>query len=445
MAGPLKPKIFNCPSCGANLEINALGYSATLVCHKCQSSIDISHPLPQLIQKYNSNMTTNPNIPIGSFGLLRGLKWKVIGFVVRKDTEYDVKWNEYLLYNPYNGFRFLVEIDAHFTLVESLNFNPNAEDASDPSQISMEPYGEFKIYNRGKAKVEFVVGEFYWRIKKNDTVKMNDYICPPYMISSEGDKQEITFSLGEYIPYHEIEAAFKNAPGLNIEKPWKITANQPNPYQTSFSSIMKIYSFSLAALVCLAMYFIIAKRTQHIASYDLLDSDFSSAQKEFISPSFDLSDHYGNVEVRLSSAVTNQWLSSDIALVNEATGEEFKSTTGVEFYSGYDDGYWSEGSKSNSEIISSIPSGRYHAEVSAETDMANKAFHLEFYRNGSMAVNFWLTLFGLTLYPIWVLWRRRAFEMSRWENSDYSPFYGPGTLNDFKEAVAETITKVNDD
>lgn len=444
MAGILKPKVFACLSCGASLEITALGYSNTIVCQKCMASIDISLPLPVLIKKYKSLVHTNPAIPLGSFGTLRGIKWKVIGFMVREDVEYKVSWNEYLLYNPYHGFRFLFEMDYHFSFVETLNFNPLPELNDEPTSVDYPKIGEFKIYNRGRAEVLYVIGEYYWRVKQGDQVKIDDYICPPYMLSVEKDSGEINYSLSEYLTYNEVVEAFKAVPDISLSPPWKSSPNAPNPYHNSFGPIMKTFWVSLFILALIAFFSGISKPESKIASFNLAQSDFSNAQKEFVSPSFDLPDSYGNVEIKLSSAVNNHWLSSDIVLVNEETGEEYKSETGVEYYSGYDDGYWSEGSQTSSEIISSIPGGHYHTEISAETDMGEKILSLDMRRNGSMMINSILTLIGLSLYPIWVYFRRRQFEVSRWENSDYSP-YPTQDYSSVGDVISDALDGSSDD
>ncbi|MBC7465751.1 MAG: DUF4178 domain-containing protein [Bdellovibrio sp.] len=435
----LKPKIFNCPNCGANLQITALGYTTSVACEKCQSVIDTSHPLPQLLEKYEMAMTVTPTLPIGSFGVLKGIRWKIIGFMVRKDVDYPVEWNEYLLFNPYHGFRFLFEMDSHFSLIETLNFNPVPGGGAIPNSFSNEKWGSFKLFNRGRAEVVYVLGEFYWQVKVGEIVDIDDYINPPYMISVEKNDDEVSYSLGEYLNVAEVAEAFKSVPNLSLTTPWKASANAPNPY-LSATEIVSIFSVGVAALIFTAIGFAVMKPTTKILDLDLDNSKFASPQGEFVSPSFDIGSGTGNMELKMSSPVANSWLSSDVDFVNEETGQEYKTELGVEYYYGSDsDGGWSEGERNTSDIISSIPAGRYHLEVSAASDMANKSVHLEFYRNGSMALNFILTLLGLSLYPLWVVMRRRSYEVSRWYDSDYSPYHGPGTLSETINNVQSSL------
>jgi len=48
-----------------------------------------------------------------------GVEYACIGFVRRKDWE-GYSWQEYLLFNPFAGFRWLVTYDGHWSWVEVL-------------------------------------------------------------------------------------------------------------------------------------------------------------------------------------------------------------------------------------------------------------------------------------------------------------------------------------
>lgn len=431
MAGKLiKPQVFQCPNCSANLEVSALGYSNLIICQKCLCSIDLTHPLPKLIEKYKESTKYTPTIPLGSFGVLKGIKWKVIGFMVRKDVSYDFHWDEYLLFNPYQGFRFLLDIDSYFSLTEVLDYKPEKSLANALEIEIAGIKGPFKLYNKGSVEVVYVLGEFHWQASVGDRAYMTDYINPPYIYSTEKIDTEISHSVSEYIDHQEIKKAFGHVPNLNLLTPWKSCSNQPNPYQNNYSAIMRLWALSIAAIITIFFSFLIVKKELLITSFHLEDKDFNSTQKEFISPSFELPDAYGNIQLNLDSNVNNQWLSANVTFVDEVTGDEYPAETGVEYYSGYDDeGSWSEGSQYSNYVLSGIPGGKYHAEISADTDMAAKRLNLTILRNSSMWINFWVVLFGISIYPLWVIWRNHAFEVSRWENSDFSP-YSKGEDND---------------
>ncbi len=75
--------------------------------------IDTSTGEGELIQK-GTKLNREIYIPIGSRGKMNGVEWAVIGVLGRIDPKYLVSWKEYLLYNPYQGFRWLAEADGHW-------------------------------------------------------------------------------------------------------------------------------------------------------------------------------------------------------------------------------------------------------------------------------------------------------------------------------------------
>ena len=66
----------------------------------------------------------------------------------------------------------------------------------------------FRVYQRSALRVDAVLGEFYWQVKKGETVLGADYIAPPAMLSRENAGTEISWSLSTYMTPHEVEQAF---------------------------------------------------------------------------------------------------------------------------------------------------------------------------------------------------------------------------------------------
>lgn len=429
----LKPRIFSCPNCGSPLEISALGLTNSVVCSKCSSIIDIGHPIYKVIGKANSIGKGHqlqkpfPKIPLGSFGVIRNQKWKVIGFMVRRDVKYSVEWREYLLYNPFLGFQFLFEMEDHYTLIKRMTWDPigvERKSLPDVSEFELKPYGQFTIFNRGDAMVIFVAGEFYWKVKTGSKVYMEDYIRPPYIFSMEQSQGEINFSFGEYISASEIQHAFAQVKDFEYSPPWTIAQNQVNPYAKNYKTNLTWWAFSLAALFAIFILSSVTNVKQRIQNFELSNAQLQENQNNYVSSSFDIKDSYGNVEAEIIAPVRNQWLEAEIRLVNENTGEDYSTESGVEYYFGSDgEGPWSEGNQSNSELISSVPSGKYHVEITTQSDMPEKSLRLILQRHGDMWANFFICLLIISIYPIWMIWRHRAFEISRWEKSDYSPYY----------------------
>jgi hypothetical protein len=184
-----------------------------------------------------------PIIPLGSKGRYQGVEWVVIGFLqrsVRLEGE-EYFWEEYLLYQPRLGFRWLTRSDDHWNWVEPLppgavtvegNYATNAD----------RPY---RLYQKGKARVVFVLGEFYWKVQAGEKVQSRDFVRPPEMLSEEvtkeGKEGEINWSKGTYLEPGEVRRMF-NLPPLPV--PVDIAPNQPFPHARVYP-----YSLILAATV----------------------------------------------------------------------------------------------------------------------------------------------------------------------------------------------------
>ena len=57
-------------------------------------------------------------LEIGTRGRLQGIDWEVVGYMEKTDGSGAYSWEEYLLYNPYHGFRFLVQASGHWNFGE---------------------------------------------------------------------------------------------------------------------------------------------------------------------------------------------------------------------------------------------------------------------------------------------------------------------------------------
>ena len=117
---------FDCPSCGGPLVLRAEGVSDTLVCGNCGAVLDARDPRHQVLARYRAKLLVKPKIPIGTRGTLRGETVEVIGFQRRAVRYAGViySWDEYLAWNPYRGFRWLVESDGHWSLLRTIQDQP---------------------------------------------------------------------------------------------------------------------------------------------------------------------------------------------------------------------------------------------------------------------------------------------------------------------------------
>jgi hypothetical protein len=247
-----EPKIqalqVNCPKCGAALELRAPDKSERVGCPSCGALSDVKEGNLVLLRSLDPPPVP-PVIPLGSVGKREGVEWTVLGYMHRYVTfeGVDYFWEEYLLYQPRLGFRWLTRSDEHWCWVEAV------PPASVKVEGSMAIYADrwYRLFQKAKAKVSFVAGEFYWKVQAGETVFCRDYVSAPYMLSEEvtkeGSEGEINWSHATYMLGWEVEEMF--ALKCRLPSPLNIGPNQPFP----FSGIYKSALYLLAAALSLAL------------------------------------------------------------------------------------------------------------------------------------------------------------------------------------------------
>jgi hypothetical protein len=147
---------------------------------------------------------------------------------------------------------------------------------------------------------------------------------------------------------------------------------------------------------------------------------------EKLSGHFDVAGAAGNVAVTIQApTLQNNWLDVEIELVNDTTGISFPVQKTIEYYSGVDsDGGWSEGSHEGRVIVPAVPAGSYHLAIEATVGPGPSTlpYRIAVQRGVPVWSNFWIALGLVLVVPLLMRWRQYAFELTRWSESDYSPY-----------------------
>jgi hypothetical protein len=284
------------------------------------------------------------------------VKFKIIGAVVRSVTIEGITyyWHEYLLYNPSIGFRWLVHSDNHWNFVESVN-PAEVENSGIYAPGGYIKYNgtKYKIFQDSPAVVQYVQGEFYWRVEQGETVRAIDYVAAPVMLSQEVTSNEVNWSAGVYMTNAEIEKAF----GISdLPKPWGVAPNQP--FTGSFYYTWGLLPLVLLFLVAMIMIPLSGLTTTIFSQQVVLPPMTSATQPQtaFSTP-FDVKPNR-NVRITASAPVDNSFAELDIDLINDQNDEVESVNIPIEYYSGSDsDGAWTEGSKEQGRD-SLVASGR---------------------------------------------------------------------------------------
>src|ERR1044071_6156153 len=212
MVGKEVPKVrtLSCPSCGAPLTVRGLLQTESIGCGACGAILDLTDENLQVISTFQTKTTLQPLIPLGTRGKFLGDLLEVIGYMRRKVTVegVDYEWSEYLLFNPFKGFRWLSEYNGHWNLIKTTTNMPKPLGSSDTDSVSY--LGEtFRHFQSAYARVTYIVGEFYWKAQVGEGCAVTDYVSPPLILSKEVTDLEIIWSVGEYIEPQTVSSAFQ--------------------------------------------------------------------------------------------------------------------------------------------------------------------------------------------------------------------------------------------
>ncbi len=248
-AGPNTPALqLNCPKCGGPLTLFAPDQSQRITCVSCHSLLDCAQGKLEYLQTLSGRGIDILLIPLGSVGKLFDTEYTVIGFMGRFAVWEGKRfpWTEYLLYNPAKGFRWLVRNQGHWSFVEAV---PLSKAKRTESNGLVFDGNHFKLYDKGTAHVQFVVGEFYWRVTTEETASTQDYIAPPLMLSFEKTKSdkgsEENVSLGRYISVDEVESAFNLK---DLPRPFGVGTIEPQPSRADVWGLWVCLASLLAVL-----------------------------------------------------------------------------------------------------------------------------------------------------------------------------------------------------
>ena len=362
----------SCPNCAGPLELRAPDKTERVTCPNCNSLLDVNQGQLQFLKALEKPWF-QPVIPIGTTGEVPEGKMTVIGAMARSVTIEGTQyfWSEYLLYHPQIGFRWLVHSDEHWNYVRAVP--PGEVSESDKSATYQGK--RYKIFQDAQARVEVVLGEFYWKVETGEQVRGVDYVKPPYMLSKEVSTVyitnpddatrtqrvtgEINWSLGTYMDVPQIEKAFSVS---GLPRPSGVAPNQPYKHWW-------VYKYWLAFIVLTLLLgfvtLVVSGSTKDVFSQTVTLPQLANEDgtQVFFSEPFQLEGRR-NIRIVGESPVQNTWVYLEGDLINEETGVVQSFPIEISYYQGVEDGEsWTEGGQNDSAYSSSMPAGQLRAAV----------------------------------------------------------------------------------
>lgn len=422
-----------CPNCNGPIELHTPEILRA-ACAYCNHLLDVQHGSLRVLEKLARKAA--PRIPLGTRGKFAEGEMTVIGYIQRS-AQVEGDWypfEEYLLYEPAIGFRWLVCSDGHWSYVQPIA--PGAVTYS--GEHAVYDGVKFRRFTGAPLRVDTVLGELYWQVKVGEEVYSQDFIAPPAMLSQETTQHEENWSLSTYLKPGELTAAFGNKPELQFAPGTGVGANQPDPVGSAAVPL----TLAFLALIVLGIVFaaIAPAREKYTQVVSIPAGTFppppagqpppdTNPANVFFSEPFEL-EAGRNVELSFRARLNNNWAFVVASLVNIETGDVVTVDASMEYYSGVEGGEsWSEGKEYATEVVSPVRAGPYALRL----EMTHGAPLIEVpltvrVRQGVFRARYLGLSLGVLGVPFLLFgvysW---SFERRRWSNSSDGPSGAPKT------------------
>jgi len=217
-AQKVKTQQLTCPNCGGDVPKLSGERSQRLGCPYCGAVSDIALRTVVAQQERLQQATA---IPVGSRGTIAGAEYLCIAYV-RRGASFEgeaYRWEEYLLFSPGIGFRWLVkDPETGWSWVTPVNL-AELDLRLATSRVSYQGrwYG---LRNRNNARVEYVLGEVFWKCEVGETTEVSDYVHGRDVLSRESHgSREVRWSASSPVPWPVVARAFNlplDGPGAPI-------------------------------------------------------------------------------------------------------------------------------------------------------------------------------------------------------------------------------------
>lgn len=408
---PTPPSVrsVSCPNCGGTVQLRGMGRTVSAVCIQCLSVLDTTNPQVAVVQKFQAAERFQPLIPLGTRGKLRGELYEAIGFQVRELQVEGVayRWSEYLLFNPYKGFRYLTEYNGHWNDVYVLTSVPEVSgDGKAKQAIHLKE--RFRHFQNYRAKTIFVMGEFPWQVRVGESAVCDDFVDPPRMLSSERSDNEVVWSLGEYTPGDVIWQGFQLKGAA--PRPVGVFANQPSPHTGEIGRAWTRFLVWALVLLGIQLAFSVLHSNAFVFSrHYRFQAVAGKTDNSFVTEMFDVPGHTSNLEVTVRSSVTGGVFYA-FALINNDTGRALD--------------FGREAKKWDHVVLPAVPAGKYYLRIEPEAQYSNLgevSYQIDVRRDVTTWAFFVIGLILLAVPPVFTMLRAATFESKRWQESDYAP------------------------
>jgi hypothetical protein len=417
-----------CHSCGGPITLKGFGNVQRVNCPYCGSTMEPQPNGALTLLQQAQRQRRQSLLPLHARGTIDKTLWEIIGIVWREARVDGIAypWQEFLCFNPYKGFRWLVYqmTDGHWMFGGSLDGAPQAKGGFGSHRSVSYKGKDYRHFQSSPAYVTYVEGEFTWQVQVGDSAMANDYVAPPFGVSIEqsesDDGAELNFTQMRHIDGKEVWKAF----GVQGSPPAKSGVGMlaPNPHKprNKWYGLAFVVLF-LAWLGTIVVYTSGREKNVVYQERDLPINVPITKEVEFGEPG-----KTGTLEFSFSGApLSNGWAYASVLLVNTEKEEGLNFGAEIDNWNGVADGEsYNEGTNPRTVTIGGIEGGKYLLQIDAQVDPKAKTPPATMNVKLTEDVVLWryiLIPFLIIMFgPFFHFGLNAAFEGRRWKNSDHA-------------------------
>ncbi len=392
----LADKEIQCPNCQASVKIRSGDAASAVRCHQCGALINTEGAQPQLIQLLKKKRKSR--IPLGTKLQWQGKTYECVGCLIYqgKDDEDTWIWEEFLFYNPEEGYLWIEHEGGNLSIVEKVQGPKIGKNF--PDQLNYENQTYRRYLWDTKAKLLYVEGEMPWIAKIGDQFTIIEYTAFPqgYSLSFEISKKEYECYKATYLPRKAFYQSIENKK-IKLPVPLERAINKPYPYWLIALKRWSLWSALLLVLIAFSLPEGQLKKQWSLSIKEMEEDD------PFVSEWLTLSKVPTVIKIKIRSKGLEQYTTSDIeyyevyisgALVPEDTTlDVFPISASLWFESGYDEGeFYQEKEAEQSMLIRMEKSKKVRLVLSGESmldsDKVNP-IEIAFYENSVHSSLIW--------------------------------------------------------
>jgi len=401
-----------CTQCGSSIDLFGGHNVESIICPSCNSCLDGKDEY-KVIATYLSKVKKAPKLPlkIGMKGVVKGVEFTVIGYI--RYIEDGEKYYEFQIFSPTHGYAWLTREELYFVFsreVKDMPNDANLMDLSKGQKITVKGM-EFLIIEKGYEKIDYVAGELTWRGRLGDGESYITGVKPPYLYTISREKNELTFTFGEYIEKQKIYAAFgiKEKVVKSPDSSLGTLGKQPR----IIGYVLMPFLLSFLLCLALALYSIFMCPGKKIYTTTIPCKALTEGK---VTKEFQVNTPHRLILVKLNCNFNNAWGFFNVS-VRQGDEEFLNITKEIAYYSGYEGGEsWSEGSQSADAYIRLPEKGKYQLYIEGEggygasgKGFKNQDLTVSVYENIMLSRYFIIAtvIFGLITFISFSIWRNK--------------------------------------